>query len=526
LNLSIRLDAIEAIRGKRICDTCRWKVRAAERKTNMQSIFRSRDAWKKKALARNRLIKNITRRYARLLLRFQGVSKENENLRRQCNELREALTHKQLPQVPPPELLTMIASVRLIVEARISFRSVPRVLATMDFRGWIPHFTSVINWFCRVGLAHLREVKAPSEPWIAIVDMTLDIAYKKALVVLRLPLAIFLKRAGAVTLEDVSCAAIQIMESWKGEDVCQALQGILKDEPMLKAIVKDSGGDLGKGVRLWKESEKRKDVFTISDLSHEVANALKADFKDRISFKMITKKLKSNATRIFQSRLACLAPPKLRPKGRFMGISRLGQWLEKIQKLLGGPGRVPEGSLEAELRRLFGGFGNLNYMTRQLTQRSLLLAGMMKILKTNGLNRESYQEAMKIVESLPKKSKSYKRISRWLTRHLHIQCRLGISQMPLPVSSDIIESLFGVFKTFIARNSKAEMNHLVLGIAAMCGPQNNHLIQNRLAQVSHSDFLKWKKVNISMTGKMQRMRIFAQLDLAGQNQKWDRLKSG
>ncbi|MDQ3233781.1 MAG: hypothetical protein M3Q07_18345, partial [Pseudobdellovibrionaceae bacterium] len=133
-------------------------------------------------------------------------------------------------------------------------------------------------------------------------DMTLDIAYRKALVVLRLPLKIFLQRRGAVTLEDVSCAGVQVRQSWKSEDVAQALQEILGNEPMLKAIIKDGGTDLVKGVRLWKESGKRKDVFTISDLGHEVANALKADFKERASFKLITRKLKDNATKIFQSR--------------------------------------------------------------------------------------------------------------------------------------------------------------------------------------------------------------------------------
>ncbi|HYX32133.1 MAG TPA: hypothetical protein VE954_03400 [Oligoflexus sp.] len=357
-------------------------------------------------------------------------------------------------------------------------------------------------------------------------DMTLDIAYKKALVVLRLPLKIFLQRQGAVTLEDVSCAGIQVRQSWKSEDVAQVLQGILGNEPMLKAIIKDGGTDLAKGVRLWKESEKRKDVFTISDLGHEVANALKADFKERASFKLITRKLKDNATKIFQSRLAFLAPPKLRPKGRFMGISRLGSWFEKIQKLLGGPGRVHEGSLEAELRQLFGGFGNLTYMTRQLCQRSLLFAEMMKILKTKGLNRESYQEAMEIAGMIPKRSQSYKRISRWLMRHLHIQCRLGVAQTPLPVSSDIIESLFGTFKNFIARNPKAELNHLILGIPALCGPQNGNLIRSRLALVSHMDLANWKKEEIGVTGKMERMRIFSQLESDKLDQKWDRLKSG
>ena len=460
------------------------------------------------------------------MLRWQRSSEENCSLRKECEQLREALAHAQLPKVPPSEMMTMVMSVHLIVKARISFRSIPRVLSVMGFRGWIPHFTSAINWVCRAGLGHLREVKSPLEEWIAIVDMTLDVAYKKALVVLRLPLSIFLKREGAVTLEDISCAGIQVRQSWKSEDVAQALQEILGNEPMLKAIIKDGGTDLGKGVRLWKQSQKRKDIFTISDLGHEVANALKADFKERASFKLITRKLKNNATKIFQSRLACLAPPKLRAKGRFMGISRLGNWIEKIQKLLGGPGRVHEGSLEAELRRLFGGFGNLTYMARQLCQRSLLFAEMMKVLKTKGLNRETYQESMKIIEKLPKRSKSYKRISKWLTRHLHIQCRLSIAQTPLPVSSDIIESLFGTFKNFIARNPKAELNHLVLGIAALCGPQDIHTIHSRLEQVSHRDFLDWKKKEVGVTGKMERMRIFSQLASAEPDQKWDQLKSG
>jgi uncharacterized protein YqgQ len=449
-----------------------------------------------------------------------------ENLKRDNDELREALARMQLPQLPPSELITMVYSVQLIIDARISFRSVPRVLTTMGFRGWIPHFSSVINWVCRLGLANLREVKAPPEPWIAIIDMTLDIAYKKALVVLRLPLSIFLKRSGAVTLEDVSCAGIEIRETWKSEDVARSLGCILANEPMLKAIIKDGGRDLAKGVDLWKDSQERKNVFTISDLSHEVANALKADFKEKNSFKSITRKLKDNATKIFQSKLAYLAPPKLRAKGRFMGISRLGRWLEKVQELLGGPGRVTEGSLEAELRRLFGGFGKLSYMTKQLCQRSVLLADMMKILKAKGLNQDTYHEAKAIVDQLPKRSKSYKRLMSWLTRHLHIQCRLGIAQTPLPVSSDIIESLFGSFKNFLARNPKAEMNHLVLGIAALCGPQNRQLIQQRLSQVSHKDFMDWKTTHIGMTGKMQRMRIFSRVDLNGPDQKRDQLRTG
>jgi hypothetical protein len=396
----------------------------------------------------------------------------------------------------------------------------------MAFQGWIPHFSSTINWVCRTGLAALRYEKSPRESWIAIIDMTLDIAFKKALVVLRLPLSIYMSRPGAVSLKDVSCAGIIVRESWKSEDVELALQGLLADEPDLKAILKDGGYDLAKGVRLWKESAERKDVLVIDDISHVASNALKKDFKDKVSFKALTKKLKSTATKIYQSKLAFLAPPKLRAKGRFMGISRLGKWLEKIQQLIGGVGRAKDGSLALELRHLFGGIGNLSYITRELCQRSLILAEVMDLLKTKGLNRSTYREAMLKIATLPPRTASRRRIETWLKRHLQIQCRLGIGQTPLPVCSDIIESLFGSFKAFIARNPKSELNHLVLALPALCGVQSEERIRESLARVSHRDFQKWCGENIIETAMMKRRKLFPPQPRRSSSQKSDHLKYG
>ncbi|MDQ7090985.1 MAG: hypothetical protein Q9M50_10135 [Methylococcales bacterium] len=46
--------------------------------------------------------------------------------------------------------------VLLVLEAVVSFRSAPRILALFNLKtplelAWIPHFTSVINWNLRVG---------------------------------------------------------------------------------------------------------------------------------------------------------------------------------------------------------------------------------------------------------------------------------------------------------------------------------------------------------------------------------------
>ncbi len=79
-----------------------------------------------------------------------------------------------------------IMGVLLVINAVVSFRSIPRIMGTFSlslgiYWNWIPHFTSTINWTLRVGLALLQSVKNISEPWIAIVDTSIDVSTKKLL---------------------------------------------------------------------------------------------------------------------------------------------------------------------------------------------------------------------------------------------------------------------------------------------------------------------------------------------------------
>lgn len=373
--------------------------------------------------------------------------------------------------------------------------------ATLD---WIPHFTSIIGWVQRVGLARLHALEAIAERWIAIVDCSIDVGVRKALLVLRVKLDALARRGGAVNFQDVQCIGLKIAVNWNGQSVADALKDIFGKAGKPAAILKDQGTDLNKGVRLWREDNGKSATWILQDLGHVVANALKAEFAKRQAFEDFLKIVSTGASRLRQTILAILMPPKVRTKGRFQSISRLAGWAEKILRLMEGQGRACEHDPKTQLRRAFRGLSALRPFIEHFQQTCHVAAELMRLLKNEGLNQETYRQAKVLITCLPERSKVRHRVERWLDLHLRIQCRMAMGQEPLLVSSDVIESLFGKFKMTIQRSPAAELNRMALVLPALCGKLDGSDIQDALGAVSHDNLIDWSRENIPPTMKQLR----------------------
>ena len=73
-------------------------------------------------------------------------------------------------------------------------------------------------------------------------------------------------------------------------------------------------------------------------------------------------------------------------------------------------------------------------------------------MKTQGLNQTTYTQAKDVLARLPVRPVVRSRLSTWLEKHIKIHRALAIGQLPLVVSTDAIESVFGIFKTVVQRN--------------------------------------------------------------------------
>ena len=405
---------------------------------------------------------------------------------------------------------TRIICVSLVLESVVSYRSVPRILNLLNTMSplalkWIPHFTSVINWTLRLGLGLLKNVQPICEPWVAIMDHSIDIGTKKVLVVLRVKIDALSNREKAITLKDCECIGMKISETVNGETVALALENIFTISGTPCAILKDCDHTLGKGVRLWSEKQ-RVGVPVIDDISHVIANVLKEQFGKNSAYQCFVTKINHCAKCLRQTDLAFLMPPKLRTKGRFLSIGKLGKWAEKIINIMAIQGRAKKGSLLERLRKIMPNLRLLTSFITRFANMVKIASQIMKVLKNKGLDQRTYQECQLLLEKLPN-SKVKSKVQLWLQKHIKLQ--LQISNLPLLVSSDIIESLFGRFKHIIERSPQADMNRTTLLIPTLCGNIDELAITRSFKEASHNNLINWEQENIPYTIRKKRQDFFA-----------------
>jgi hypothetical protein len=296
--------------------------------------------------------------------------------------------------------------------------------------------------------------------------ITRDVGTKKALVILRVRLDILSQRSGALGLADCECIGLHVSETVNGDTLARELEEIFAQAGTPVGIIKDCDATLNKGVRLWSQSRAQA-LEVIDDVSHVMASALKKQYENSDAYKQFSTLIKGAAQKLRQTALAFLMPPKLRNKGRFMSIGRLGEWGRKILDVLGEKKDGDDAQMLQKLSAALPDFAQASTFIKDFANTTQIVSQVMKILKNQGLEQQTYEHCKALSAQLPDEGEVKRSLDNWLDKHLAIQQR--ISNTSLPVSSDVIESLFGCFKHVIERSPQADMNRSVLIIPAFCG---------------------------------------------------------
>lgn len=338
----------------------------------------------------------------------------------------------------------------------------------------IPCHNSVINWTLRYGHHLFSNVEKLAEAWFAVVDMSIETGLGKALVVLRVPLSVWARKDHeALTLEDCEAVGVDVRTDWNAETVKASLEAIFEKAGTPAFIIKDQGGDITAGVRLLGLPD-------VHDIGHKTANALKGRFAKDKWFIAFTALIAAFGAKLRQSRWAYLTPPKIRSKGRFQSIARVVDWAQRLLAFFGEAGNeVPD-----TIGTLLGKLQLLRAPLERLAKLCLLTNRIQAILKNDGLDEASNTAVRELLKQFSTHCPVKHRLILWLDRHIEMLATLRVSHPSLtrlPVSSDVLESLFGRFKHVLARQPRPELGQMTAVLATLCGRHSSAMITEALS---------------------------------------------
>ena len=225
----------------------------------------------------------------------------------------------------PAGLMTFWAC--LVLEAGASLRGVERILLvlneTFGLRLPIPDWTTGRTWIIRLGLWELRRPLPKADAkvrWGWIADHAVQIGNQKVLFVLGVMLQNLPKigRWEPLQMQDMQLVGLIPMSPSNAETVDKALEMLVARTGLPDVIVNDLGADLHGGVKRF--CERHPETLEIYDAAHKGACLLKARLEKDEHWKKFQSLCGQTRVQTVQTELACLMPPRLRMKSRYMNL--------------------------------------------------------------------------------------------------------------------------------------------------------------------------------------------------------------
>jgi hypothetical protein len=437
--------------------------------SQQSKLRQSRQQWKQKAKERAE-----HNRYLRKEL--ERIRKERDRAKQALKEAKEHLRQQEArPANLKAERVWLVLT--LFIDARISFRAVSRVLRVLAHWlgiGKAPCPQTVINWVMRLSMVRMQSVRLLqgaarrllpfTNGLIWMLDTSITLGTGKLLSVLALDAHHYQLAGGAPGFQHVRCVAVAVSPSWTGDRLADLLERVIAVVGRPVAYLKDGGSELQKATGLLTARGLGSPV--IDDISHAVANMLKRRYEKHPQFATFLSACGRVSSRLKHTMLACLTPPTVHTKSRFMNVHRLVRWADR---LLGfsPAGRAKAGSVRAKLRSCLDDLPACRLLIRQFRADAVALLACQKILKTHGLTHDTLTPCEPFLDTMAS-VRVRQEFARYLQHQLETAKRLGLDEVGLPISSDPIESLFGLTKHHGVGPVK-DANRMALRLPALCG---------------------------------------------------------
>ena len=387
----------------------------------------------------------------------------------------------------------------LKLETSVSFRGISKILSMLseytDIDLETPKHTTIISFVKKVGIYNLEKPKERANDWVIILDESIEFGNEKILVILGIREK-NIDFTRALKYQDLVPLTIKISNSWKGEDIKNEIELLKEEIGEIKYAVADMGNAIKKALRLVEISH-------VEDITHKISWFIKRIYEKDERFKSYTKKLAHLRGSMPLSKLAYILPPAQRVHSRFMNLKPIVDWGNSIVQLF-----ESEKELKPEREKL-GFVSDYKAFLNEIDQVISIAIKIQKNVKNSSLSKKTLNKCKLLLKEIGdnKNIDTFKaQVMSYLKEMLSIEIKIESSK--LVCTSDIIESCFGKYKSFINANPSIGITDLCLTISAItCDYRQETEILNAMESVRTDKLIKWKDENIGKTLLSRRKEV-------------------
>jgi hypothetical protein len=355
----------------------------------------------------------------------------------------------------------------------------------------------------RVGLARMNSAEQKDGgTWI--VDHTIQIGTEKALAVLRVAAAP--PDGQALRHEDVEVLTVLPAKESKREHVGEAYRRLAARYGTPDNVNSDGAIELRESVSTLEKAGNTPRLFR--DPKHFLANKLEALLKKDTDYEAFARRLGQSRAALQQTELAHFTPPPFKTKARFMNLEATIHWSGIVLWHLNHPDsetcqNVPRDRLEDKLGWLRDHASGVARW--QAYQR--VISTTLTFVNRRGLFRGVVAAYEREVTGLATCDGSRKLVGDMTGLLREYESQLTADER-VPISTEILESCFALYKLLEQQHAKSGFTSLLLAFPTLLKPTTAIEVTASFAQVKVADIQRWTKQYLPQTVASRRQRMY------------------
>lgn len=345
-----------------------------------------------------------------------------------------------------------------------------------------------------------------AKDWVWLVDHSNQIGPEKVFVALAVRASDLPPKGQTLKHEDVRLLTVQPGTQWKTADVNTAYKQLEEQYGMPLAIVTDGAIELRDGAVGLKPGHSG--PLVLRDFKHFLANRLEAVVGKQPKFAEFIQLITRIRAAVQQTEMARFTPPRLKPKARFMNLGPLLNWAQMILWQLEQSDSAARKGISPE--RMESKFAELRAFADSIAEWSacqdVVNAGV-KFINHNGLDRAAADDFRRLAKPLAS-SASSRRLLETAVEFLRTQAASLKQGERLPMSTELLESTFALYKQLERQHSQGGFTRLLPTFGALLRPATEQSIRSDFQNVQVRDVQQWCKTHMPNTLTAQRQTAY------------------